>query len=159
VQLPGDGLFGLTLVLCDGRKPAAAPVAGDQPDGWIEVDTTNPTVRVDEVRISHDNGQTAVHVKWTASDKNFSDVELSYAAAPKGPWLPIASNLPRDGQYRWTPTANVGPQVYLQLIARDTAGNGAILAVQDPISVAPPAVPRAVFRTISTRPDANSDGN
>src|SRR5262249_24443575 len=43
VDLPGDGLFGICMVVCNGRGfGASQPTAWDIPDWWIEVDTTKP---------------------------------------------------------------------------------------------------------------------
>jgi len=151
VQLPGDGIYGLTLVASNGASVAAPPAAGDQPDGLIEVDTTKPSLQINDIQTNFDKGQATVHVRWTAKDKNLADapVELYYAATLQGPWLPIAKGLPAEGQHRWTPPAGLGSQVHLQLKARDAAGNIAISGTLEPVSIAPPAPPRAVIRTIS----------
>jgi hypothetical protein len=152
VVLPGDGVYGLTLVASNGASAAVPPVAGDQPDGWIEVDTTKPALQINDIQTSHDKGQATVQIRWTAQDKNLADapVDLFYAATPKGPWLLIAKGLPAAGQHRWTPPAGLGAQTHMKLEARDAAGNTSVCGTLEPVSIAPPAPPRAVIRTIST---------
>lgn len=152
VQLPGDGIYGMMLVASNGTSAVAPPAAGDQPDGLIEVDTTKPTLQINDIQASHDKGQTVVQIRWTAQDKNLADapVDLFYAATPQGPWLLIAKGLPAKGEHRWTPPAGLGAQTHLQLIARDAAGNTAVCGTLEPVSIAEPPRPRAVIRTIST---------
>ena len=132
---------------------ATPPAAGDQPDAfWIEVDSTKPTLQINEIQTSHDKGQATVHIRWTAKDKNLVEapVDLFYAATPQGPWLAIAKGLPAEGQHHWMPPAGLGAQTHLQLTARDAAGNTAVCGTLEPVSLAEPARPRAVIRTIST---------
>ncbi len=143
VQLPGDGVYGLTLVACNGATPAAPPVPGDQPDGWIEVDTTKPSLWFNDIQTNFDRGQATVLIRWTAHDKNLADapVDLFFAVTPQGPWLAIAKSLPAEGQHRWTPPAGLGIQAHLKLVARDAAGNISVCGTLEPVSLAPPAPP------------------
>ncbi|MBI3821430.1 MAG: hypothetical protein HY289_01995 [Planctomycetes bacterium] len=151
VQFPGEGIFGVTLVASNG-KAVAAPHAGDAPDWWIEVDTTRPISQFNKVDVVIENGAKVVHIAWTASDANLADgpVDLFYGTAPEGPWLPIAKGLAAQGQHRWTPGANVTGKMYLQMTARDTAGNATVMRALETVDLQPAAPPRAVIRGIST---------
>jgi hypothetical protein len=153
VQFPGDGLFGVTLVASNGRGVGAAPpAAGDTPDWWIEVDTAKPTAQITKVHSVFENGQSFVHIQWTAQDKNLDDapVDLFYAATPQGPWLPIAKGLKGEGQHRWAAPREIGAQAHIRLSVRDAAGNTSDVNALEPVSFDDPARPRAVIRGFST---------
>ena len=124
VELPGEGLFGLTIVVTNGRGfGASAPRPGDAPQMLVEVDTTRPVAEIKSVRQSaEDSG--AVHITWTASDRNMAAnaVELFYASDLQGVWTPIAKGLRSDDHYRWVP-AKTDTEVFIRLMARDMAGN------------------------------------
>lgn len=155
VQMPGDGTFGLILAPAAASGLVTPPSAADQADAvWLEVDATKPDLQIKDIQTSHDKGQAAVQVRWTAHDKNLADapVDLLYAATPRGPWILIAKGLPAEGQYRWTPPAGIGTQTHLQLVAHDSAGNSAVCGTVEPVTIAEPARPRAVIRTITTGP-------
>ena len=148
VTLPGEGLFGVMLVVGAG----APPTAKDAPDWWIEVDTTKPAAQITGIQTVHDKGQPSVLVRWTAQDKNLGDtpVDLFYAATPQGPWQPIAKGLKAQGEHRWTPPAGIGAQAHLQLVVHDTAGNTSVCNTLEPIVLQEQARPRAVIRNVST---------
>ena len=152
VQLPGEGLFGITLLVNTGR--AAPPSGMDGADQWVEVDTTKPAAHLTHMQVTHEKGQPEVHVQWTALDKNFDDgpVELFFAATQQGPWLPIAKNLPAQGQHRWTPPGEIGVQVHLRLIARDLAGNVCICNTLEPVSLDDGSRGRVTIRGVRTAP-------
>ena len=153
VLLPGDGLFGVTLVASNGRGiPGTPPAAGDQPDSWVEVDTTKPAVEVSNLHVAMENGQAFVHLTWNAHDRNLGDspVDLFYGATPQGPWLPIVKGLKAEGKHRWAPPTEIGLQAYLRLTARDAAGNTTIVNTLEPVLFGEPVRPRAVIRGITT---------
>ncbi|MBI1830115.1 MAG: hypothetical protein HYR84_01535 [Planctomycetes bacterium] len=153
VQFPGEGIFGVTLVASNARGVAgAAPAPGDSPDWWIEVDTIKPIARLTKAHSLTEDGKAVVHIHWNVEDKNLGDapVDLFHSAAPTGPWLPIAKGLKAEGQYRWTPTAEIGAHAYIQLVARDAAGNSSTASTLDPVALGDPIRPRAVIRGIST---------
>ncbi len=153
VQLPGEGLFGVTLIASNGRGVMGAPPAtGDAPDGWIEVDTSKPSAQITAVRTAIESNQAVVHISWSSADKNLADapVDLFFAATPQGPWLPIVKGLKAEGTHRWAPPVEIGPQAHLRLTAKDVAGNIAIASTLAPVFFEDPARPRAVIRNIST---------
>jgi hypothetical protein len=152
VQLPGDGVYGLTLVVSNGLGfGARPPAAGDAPDWWIEVDTTQPVAQITTVRLTNEDGP-VVHIGWTSKDRNIgaTPVDLSYAIDRNGPWLPIAKGLKADGQYRWLPPLDIGKQAFFRLTVRDAAGNTTITETTQPVAIDDLSRPRAVMIGIST---------
>jgi hypothetical protein len=153
VYLPGEGLFGVTLVATSSYGVAgAAPVAGDAPAGWIEVDTTKPNAQFTKIESIPEGGLHCVHIHWSVKDANLGDtpVELLYAVSPQGPWQSIAKGLKAQGEHRWTPAKEIGTLAHLRLIAHDLAGNEAIAASLEPVQIGEPARPRVILRGIST---------
>jgi hypothetical protein len=123
INLPGEGLFGVSMVVSNGRGFGANPPrTGETPDCWIEIDTTRPLADITAIHASDDG---ALHISWGARDKNLTSepIELSYAAQRDGPWHLIAKGLKNDGGYRWVPPTEVGPQAYFRVTVRDLAGN------------------------------------
>jgi hypothetical protein len=123
INLPGEGLFGVSLVVSNGRGFGANPPrTGDSPDYWIEIDSTRPLADITAIHAAEDG---ALHISWGARDKNLTGepIELSYAANREGPWHTIAKGLKNDGGYRWMPPVEVGPQAYFRVTVYDQAGN------------------------------------
>src|SRR4029077_12944560 len=87
IQLPGDGVYGLRIVVSNGNGfGGAAPIRGDLPQCTIEVDTTSPFVQFRSADVMPSNGH--VEIRWNATDKNLGSepVTLSYRTTPNGPW-------------------------------------------------------------------------
>lgn len=125
VDLPGEGTFGVTLVVYNGNGGGGAPPAGGAPpDWWVEVDCTRPVGQLMAVRPSKDEPGCFL-VTWTASDKNLKadPVDLYYAVHREGPWLPVSKNLKNDGNYRWVVPPGVSGEVFVRLELTDRAGN------------------------------------
>jgi hypothetical protein len=123
-DLPGDGLFGVRLVVTNGNGFGGRPPApGDQPNCWIEVDTVAPTVQLRDIE-PITNGNT-VDIRWTASDKNLGPepVNLYYATRKDGTWQPLAQKVKNDGQYRWSFPRDAGGQFFIRVEVTDLAGN------------------------------------
>jgi hypothetical protein len=122
IDLPGDGLYGLSLVVSNGpTAPCTPPSAGETPDWWVEVDTSKPVAQITSVQT--ENG--ALTITWTASDNCLrpEPIDLYCANRVEGPWLPIARGLRNDGSYRWMIPSNFGPEVYVRMDVTDRAGN------------------------------------
>ena len=137
VNLPGEGVFGLRLVVTSkaglGRRP---PQEGDAPDMRVEVDTTVPIVKLFRPE-PYKGRRDAIVLTWQASDdRNLatSPITLQWAERPDGEWKTIATDLTNSGRHVWT----VGPnmvRVYLRVVARDMAGNQGFDETADPILV------------------------
>jgi hypothetical protein len=126
VDLPGEGLFGVSLVVTNVRGFGdAPPKPGDAPDYWVEVDTTRPSAKLQSVRPGTDDEPGVLWISWTAQDKNLTatPVDLYYALNRSGPWTPIARGLRNDGRYRWTPPMEIGTRAFVRMIVTDKAGN------------------------------------
>src|SRR5262245_46246634 len=111
VDLPGEGLFGLSLVVTNGRGFGGTPPhTGDVPDWWIEVDLTRPVTEITSVRPGTGDEAGGLHISWTARDKNLgaSPIDLFYAVKKEGPWTPIAKGLRNEGHYCWAVPGDVG---------------------------------------------------
>jgi len=134
VQLPGEGLFGIRLVITNGNGfGGTAPRTGDRPQFYVEVDTSAPTV----VWQQHDIGAKlgAIDIRWTASDANLTSapVSLFYRTRLDSNWQTIAQNVKNDGVYRWSLPSDLGAQIHLKLEVTDLAGNTAKLESPTPI--------------------------
>ena len=139
VNLPGEGVFGLRLVVTSGAGIARRqPQAGDLPQMRIEVDTTPPAVRLFPPQPDPTRRE-ALLLTWSASDRNLAanPITLLYAERPEGPWQTIAKELPNTGRYQWLLSANIPPRVYLRMLAMDAAGNQAVDQTQDAVLVDP----------------------
>jgi hypothetical protein len=122
IDLPGDGLYGLSLVVANGAGGSCTPpAAGETPDWWVEVDTTKPVAQITSVQT--ENG--ALIVTWSATDNclRAEPIDLYCANRPEGPWLPIARGLRNDGSYRWIIPANFGAEIFVRMDVTDRAGN------------------------------------
>jgi len=153
VDLPGDGLFGICMVVCNGRGfGASQPTAWDIPDWWIEVDTTKPTAEIKGLRTGTGKDCGSVFITWSAFDKNLAPdpIDLFYAMSPNGPWQVIAQNLKNDGQYCWHMPLNVSGDAYVRLVARDAAGNSAIVDCPQPVPFDDMSRPRGRLTGVST---------
>ncbi|MBI3410346.1 MAG: hypothetical protein HY040_18560 [Planctomycetes bacterium] len=155
VELPSEGLFGISMVVCNGRGFSTnPPAAGDAPDMWIEVDTTRPTAELTGAKVVEDG---SFVITWRAFDKNIADepVDLFFAANREGPWRPIGKGLKNDGTYRWAPGQEAGTQAFLRLVVHDLAGNVAVSETVQPVVLDDLSRPRGRLLGISTTPRSN----
>jgi hypothetical protein len=135
-DLPGEGVYGLTLVVCNGYGMGDPPPAkGDQPDTWIEVDTTKPVAQLLGARPLMSEKGGALHITWSAKDKNLGadSIGLSFATSKEGPWMPIAKNLKNDGAYRWPVPRDAGAEFFVRLEVSDRAGNTTVCESTDKV--------------------------
>jgi hypothetical protein len=142
IELPGEGVFGLSLVSNTGLGESRPP-AGVTPDFWVEVDTTQPQGQLLSATLENGAGGDSLVIRWAASDKNLGPRPISlFYAIPDGSWLPIAEALANEGVYRWTLPREVGPSVFLRLDVTDAAGNCCHCQLPQPVvcSTAPPKV-------------------
>jgi hypothetical protein len=131
IDLPGDGLYGLSLVVSNGAEAACTPPAsGDTPDWWVEVDTSKPIAQITSVR--NENG--VLIITWAASDNCLrpDPIDLYCANRAEGPWKPIARGLHNDGSYRWTIPANFGTEIFVRMEVTDRAGNVTVCQTPQP---------------------------
>jgi hypothetical protein len=125
VDLPGEGTFGIRLVITNGNGFGGTPPRrGDQPDCWVEVDTTGPFVQLQNIGVVPDTSQ--LEIRWTASDKNLGPVPVSlfYRTNPSAPWQQIVRNIKNDGSYRWSFPRDCS-HFFFKVEVTDLAGNTA----------------------------------
>jgi hypothetical protein len=126
VDLPGEGVYGITLVVSNGRGFGGTPPAkGDAPDLLVEVDKTAPTGELLAVRPGTGPDAGALLISWRAQDKNLgaTPIELYCATQKDGPWQPIVKGHRNDGLYRWVVPNELGAEAYIRLVVTDLAGN------------------------------------
>ena len=137
VELPGEGLFGLTLVVRSraglGKPP---PKPGDVPQMRIEVDTTAPMAELFNP-VPHPHRHDTLVLSWKAYDINHpslpdNPITLQWSERKGSAWQNIASSLPNSGQYLWQLPQNLPDRVYLRLVVRDAAGNLGIAETPEP---------------------------
>jgi hypothetical protein len=140
LQLPGEGVYGLWLVVKSraglGKAP---PKAGDAPQLRIEVDLKPPVAQL-YAPVPDPSQRDTVLLMWTASDQDGKrlanqPITLEYSPDGKeGNWLPIASGISHaggTGRHPWrVPTGVVS--AYLRLRVRDQAGNEAVAVTPQP---------------------------
>jgi hypothetical protein len=145
IDLPGDGVFGLTLVVSNGNGVGnPAPVRGDTPDLWVEVDTTPPVARFQSARFGSGADAGCLIFSYEARDNKAlggKPISFDWAARPEGPWTPIARGLPNTGVFRWPVPRDAGSEFYVRLEVVDRAGNIARAEFPEKI-VLDPARPR-----------------
>ncbi len=136
VQLPGDGVYGIRIVVSNGNGfGGKVPVRGDAPHCMIEVDTTAPFVQLRSTEVLPSSGH--VEIRWNATDKNLGSepVTLSYRTRPEGPWQVIARNVKNDGVHRWAFPRDAGGQFFFKIEVSDRAGNLAQDVSRQPCSI------------------------
>ena len=155
IDLPGEGVYGLTIIVSNGRGFGAnPPQPGDTPEWWIEVDTTKPRAELLNVRNNPNGDDGTLHITWSASDKNLQGepIDLFCAVHRQGPWIPIATGLRNDGLYRWNPAASIGTHAFIRLTVHDQAGNSASCESVQPVPLDDLSRPRGRLVGVTTTP-------
>lgn len=153
VELPGEGIYGINLVVSNGRGfGGTPPSAGDAPEMTIEVDHTKPVAEITNIQPGTGTNAGCLLISWNATDKNLGaePIDLLYATTPQGPWQPIARGLANDGQYRWTMPATSASEAYIRLLARDAAGNVTQVETPQPVTLDDQSRPRGHVTGVST---------
>lgn len=135
VELPGDGVYGFTLVVKSkaglGKAP---PRAGEVPDIRMQVDTTAPVAKLFAPQPDAQKPNTLL-LKWAAGDDNLTNtpIILEWSEKREGPWHAIAPPLPNAaGKHSWTLPDRLPVEVYLRLRVRDLAGNESVAVTAEP---------------------------
>jgi hypothetical protein len=153
LKLGEDGLYGVVLVVTTLAQPGALPTEADQPDWWIEVDTTAPEVRLESATPGANDDAGLLSLTWNVQDKNLApdSVDLFWSGSPDGPWRSIAKGLRSDSQYRWAVPREVGGKCYLKIEATDRAGNVGRFVSQQSIAT---ELPKPKARVLGINPSA-----
>lgn len=137
-KLPGEGVYGLTLVVKSGvgigDRP---PQPGDQPQMWIEVDLTKPNVQIQSVEAGRGHDSGTLTVTWKADDKNIAPqpITIYYAEQADGPWTPMAGGLENTGRYNWRIPPNTPFRFFVRVEALDKGGNIGRADTKQPVIV------------------------
>lgn len=127
INLPGEGTYGLTMVArAQSGLGDQDPAPGDQPQAWVEVDASPPTVKLETPQVGLGQWVGKVSISWRAHDPHLAarPVTLFWRAdQPNAPWQQIAANLENSGRYIWTVPSNLPPRVHIRVEAIDAAGN------------------------------------
>jgi hypothetical protein len=101
------------------------PKPGDEPQVWVDVNVTPPTVRLLEPVVHQDAQHTYLILRWKATGNHLAarPITLSYAPTHNGPWLRIGSDLENTGEYRWRLRPNLTEMNWLRLQVTDASGN------------------------------------
>jgi hypothetical protein len=137
VTVAKDGRYGFTLIARSHAGLARpAPKAGDEPQLWVEVDTTAPEVHLAAPEVS-DRHAGVIHLRWKATDRNLGEnpVELGWSESPSGPWNRIAASQRAEGVWAWSPPEGAPAQVYFRVLAADRAGNVGAAVTAEPVAI------------------------
>jgi hypothetical protein len=143
MDLPAEGVYGLTLVPCKaGTRESRPPQPGEPPQFWVAADWTRPLVTVQGV--TADPVKNTVAVRWSARDDYLAGrpITLSWAEQLGGPWTPLAANLPNSGSYNGALPARMPPRFYVRVEASDQAGNVGESHTGLPVTLELPAAPK-----------------
>ncbi|MFL5327400.1 MAG: hypothetical protein ACJ8C4_00670 [Gemmataceae bacterium] len=148
-----DGLYGVVLVVSTALQVGTPPVAGDQPDWWIDVDTSAPEVKLESTTLGTGDDMGLLMLNWTVRDRNLAPdaVEISWTTQPDGPWHVIAKGLRSDCQYRWAVPREATPKAYLKIESTDRAGNVGRFVTPQAVAT---ELPKPKARVIGINPTA-----
>lgn len=153
VTLPAEGRWGIHLAVSAAMRPAAPPTANEQPDWWIEVDTTAPLVSIDSATLGQGDETGLLVLQWSIRDKHLKSdtVDAYWSSHAEGPWQPIARGLRAEGPYRWPIPREAGARVFIKIEAQDRAGNVGRAVTPQPVSL---EAPRPRGRVLGINPAA-----
>ena len=138
IEVSEEGLYGFTLLAKNGIGLSNdPPKSGDAPQVWVEVDLTKPAVSMTEVRATVESKGPALKIGWKASDKNMINqpITISYSEKENGPWQPIVSHLDNTGKYVWPLRPGLPGKLFVQVEARDLAGNMGSAKTTTPVQI------------------------
>jgi hypothetical protein len=138
VRVPGDGLYGFTLMVRSGADLGLEPPrAGDAPQLRVLVDTTPPDARLLGAQVGKGELADRVDIRWQAGDASLAEhpVAIYYAEKITGQWNPIATRLQNEGSYSWQVARTVPDRVFLRLEVRDRAGNIQFIDSLAPVTI------------------------
>jgi hypothetical protein len=144
-----EGVYGFTLVPRSGAGlKDHEPRRGEQPQIWVDVDTTKPVVTWLHVEVGKGQNTGKLFITWKAYDPvtKGSDKEkdlgreaitLKYATSLNDPWNTIVEKQPNTGSYEWKmPAEGQRPvKFFVRLEVTDKAGNVETQDTPKPINV------------------------
>lgn len=138
VEVPQDGEYGFAIRVRSGAGlTSEPPMQGEAPSIVVAVDQTPPAVEMLPVQQGQGADINRLQIRWRIQDQHPSDkpVSLYYASNRNGPWEPISAWKEDTGSFEWTVGPGVPSQLYLRVVARDSAGNTSKAESPTPIVV------------------------
>jgi hypothetical protein len=136
VEVPGEGAFGFAIVVSNGVGiESDVPQPGDKPAIVVSVDETAPQAELFPLEQGRGPNLNKILVRWRTYDVHPAEkpVTLSYAAAPQGPWHPIATAIEDTGSHLWSVGPAVPSKFFVRLEVRDAVGNIQRLDSPEPV--------------------------
>lgn len=154
VEAPGEGTFGLLLIVKTAGGAARSPKPGEMPHVWIAVDTTKPVVELQGVDLSLTSKAPGLVVRWKATDKNFGPrpITIAYAENADGPWIPLAAGVANSGRHEIPVPAHLPRKMLVRLEAADVVGNAGSAQTAQAIRVELPWPPTPSGATAEANP-------
>jgi hypothetical protein len=134
INLPGEGVYGLKLIVTNGNGfGGTPPKPGEAPTSYIEVDMTAPIVQLREIEPNAKDG--CLEIRWKAIDKNLGGepIDLYFRVRHDAPWVPIAKKLRNEGIYLWSFPRDCGNRFFVKIEVTDQAGNIARVECANPV--------------------------
>lgn len=126
VELPGDGLFGLFVVVGNATGfSSQPPTGGTQPQQWIFVDATPPVVQLHALTQTDSGVGPVVQVRWTAMDSYLPTrpIDIQYRSDGQSEWQHAAPDpLPNTGRFDWQ-VPSTAAKLTVRLVVHDRGGN------------------------------------
>jgi hypothetical protein len=110
------------------------PHRGSMPQMRVEMDTAAPEAKL-RLPVPDTTQENVLIFLWEANDRNLdkNPISLEYAESLTGPWRTIGLDLPNTGRHAWRVPNDVPPRVFLKMMARDRAGNCAVVVTKDQV--------------------------
>ncbi len=154
IDAPGDGLFGVYLILYNNAGPSSPPPEpGTAPQQWVQVDRTTPFVQLLELRPDTGfNQNREVNLRWKSQDDAMNDRPVSLFFKPEGgtSFQTIAELQQGTSDYRWTVPSSVQGRVTVKAVALDRAGNTGESIIDSLVIPAEAVKPAVVAQTEPT---------
>ena len=160
IQVESERTFGFRMVIVANNGLAThPPEPGDAADVWVQIDTTQPTVRIMQAGYGQGEHAGQLDLRWQADDEHLGSrpVTIVFSEQPEGPYTTLAAGLPNTGQYYWTIDPRTPRQLYLRIEVRDEAGNLGVAQTTEPVSLEGLA-PRGRIRSVAPTQPANIRG-
>lgn len=138
VKVGGEGTYGFTLVVKNGAGVGDdAPGFNDPPQAWVEVDLTPPEVELYPPRPGQGAAEGVLQITYSVRDENLAakSISLSYSETASGPWTCFRDDLDNTGRFDWRMPEDVPYKFFIQLEARDRAGNVTRRITDNPVVV------------------------
>ncbi len=122
---------------------ANSTVAANRAVSESEAERSTVPGSISGVSLGNVSNQPRVVVRWNTGDESWRTayVDVLRGASPQGPWLPIATNLPNNGEYWWFVTNDDFKPFYVSVRLRAPSGASTADATRSPIRIDP-----AMFR-------------